>query len=159
MWFPSLLGKYNGCWFSVAQSHTLLWTEGKMQAITMFVSDLFCICIKDAKRPNDAQTDNSKKVLKTFEKICRYMMLYLTLKDCCEWGNSAIFWGLLEFARSSLSHISLLEEPTQKSFPTLNLSLLCRVLIQTRFQHSTYVYNIMWLLNKNYITSRILPST
>lgn len=122
MWFPSLLGKYDESWLSVAQSHTFLWMGGKTQTITMFVSDLFYIYIKDTKWPNDMQSDNNKKVLKIFEKICRYTMLYLTPKDCCDPGNSAIFFRLLELARYSLSQISLLEEPTQKSFPTLNLS-------------------------------------
>lgn len=92
---------------------------GKTQAITMFLSDLFCVYIKDAKWLNGMQSVN-KKVLKTLKPICRYAMLHLTRKDCCDRG-----FRLLELPRSSLNQISLLEKLTSKPFQTQSCSLGC----------------------------------
>lgn len=102
---------------SDAQSLTL-WMASKTQQISIFASDLLHICITDVKELIDIQSENDKKLLKTFFlKPCAFMMLCLTLKCCCDYGNSE-YCKFKEHKKSCTKSISILEESTQKSFAT-----------------------------------------
>lgn len=49
------------------------------------------------------------------------MVLHLTLKGCCDNGNSENTASSTSVKKTVLSQVSLLEEPTQKSFTASNI--------------------------------------
>lgn len=97
--------------------------------------------------------NTTKRSWKIFEKICRYIMLYLVLFERpLRSEQQCNIFTVIELARSVPSCVFPLEVPMQKSFQTLNSFLL----IQRRLQSNRYPHNIMLLLNMNHSRSKRL---